>query len=244
MQHEFVITWDRYMDIFAIGSIVVGILIFLYYEFRVLQIKDYKEKYDFVNLNEIRYFWYAMLALIVAAAFYANSIATERILTKGELWFWVRIFITVSFVVIFYFVLYSMVRIYYPKYVERRLVKLRNKPRISPEGNIMRKLNEEEEDAHLDASQIAEEATIHSLDYDVWLDESTGYKKVEKYESHLHAELCSECGFYTFKIHKEEIEVKPTDDEQGLLIKHYKCSYCKHREAREVKLAKLSSNVS
>lgn len=59
----------------------------------------------------------------------------------------------------------------------------------------MRKLNEEEEDAHLDAAQLAEEAEIHSVDYDVWLDEKTGYKKIEKYDSYLHAEKCQECGF-------------------------------------------------
>jgi hypothetical protein len=107
----------------------------------------------------------------------------------------------------------------------------------------MRKLDETEEDAHLDASQIAEEANVHSVDYDVWLDDKTGYKKVEKYVSYLHAEECSECGFFTLKIDKEEVEVKPTADEPGLLLKHYKCSYCAHREAKEVKLARLSSNV-
>jgi hypothetical protein len=59
MEHEFVLTWDRYMDYGAVTSIVGAVLIFLYHEFRVLQIKDYKEKYDYVNLYEVRYFWYA-----------------------------------------------------------------------------------------------------------------------------------------------------------------------------------------
>lgn len=239
MEHEFVVTWDSYMNIATISCIVLGVLIFLFYEFKVLQIKDYKEKYDYVNLHEIRYFWYAVLALIFAAGFYANSLYTDKIIHSGMLWFWVRVFITVSFVVIFYFVFYSMVRIYYPKSVEKRLVKLRNTPRISPDGNTMRKLTESEEDAHLDADQVAEQANVHSVDYDVWLDEKTGYKKIEKYDSYLHAELCNECGYYTLKLEKEEIEVKPTTTEAGLLLKHYRCSYCKHREAKEVKLAKL-----
>ena len=47
---------------------VVGVLILLYHEFKVIQMKDYKEKYDYVNLNEVRYFWYAVIAFIVAAA--------------------------------------------------------------------------------------------------------------------------------------------------------------------------------
>jgi hypothetical protein len=225
-ESPFVIAWDHYMDIGTMTCVAISILVFLYHEFRVMMIKDYKEKYDYVNLNEVRFFWYTAFALIVAFAFYSNSIFTERIITKGMLWFYVRIFLTVSFVTIGYFVFYSVVRIYYPRYVEKRLVKLRSTPRISPDGNVMRKLNEDEEDAHLDAAQIAEEAEIHSVDYDVWL-----------------AEKCEECGFFTSKIYKEEIEVKPTTSEPGLLLKHYKCSYCNHREAKEVKLAKLSDNV-
>ena len=244
MQHEFLIAWDRYMDIGAIFCIAVGVLIFLYHEFRIVKIRDFKQKYDYVNLHEVRFFWYSILALIVATAFYTNSIATEKIVTNGDLWFYVRLFITVCFLVIFYFVFYSMVRIYYPRYVERRLVKLRNTPRTSPDGNAMRKLSETEEDSHLDASQIEEEANVHSVDYDVWLDEKTGFKRIEKYDIHLHAEECGECGFYTSKVEKEEIETIPTQDEAGLLLRHYKCSYCNHREAKEVKLARLSSNVS
>jgi hypothetical protein len=107
----------------------------------------------------------------------------------------------------------------------------------------MRKLHENEEDAHLDASQIAEEANVHSVDYDVWLDEATGFKKVEKYDTYQHAIECSECGYFTMKIYNEEIGTKPTATENGVLIKHFKCSYCKHREIREVVLAKLSENV-
>src|SRR6185436_15006117 len=110
-------------------------------------------------------------------------------------WFYVRIFITVSFAIIAYFVFYSMVRIYYPRSVEKRLKKLRNKPRTSPGGNLMRKLAESEEDAHLDASQIAEETGgIHSVDYDVWIDDKTGYKIVEKYMNYQHSEECPNCG--------------------------------------------------
>lgn len=240
----FVTQWDHCMTMASMACIVIAVLILLYHEFRVMQIKDYKAKYDYVNLNEVRYFWYAMLTLIIAAAFYANSVGTEKIITRGQLWFYVRLFITVSFVLIGYFAFYSMVRIYYPRYVEKRLVKLRNKPRISPSGNAMRKLSEEEEDAHLDANQIAEEtSSVHAIDYDVWLDDTSGYKKIEKYESYLHAEQCPECGFYTFKIYKEEIEVKPTADQPGLLLKHYRCNYCNHREVRETKIAALATNV-
>jgi len=240
---SFLGSWDMYMIWATFACIGIGGLILLYHEFKVLQIKDYKDKYDYVNLHEIRYFWYAMMVFVVAAAFYANSVGTGIIMTKGMLWFYVRLFITASFLTIAYFIVFSMVQIYYPRYLEKRLTKLRSTPRISPAGNPMRKLHEHEEDAHLDASQISEEASVHSVDYDVWIDDKTGFKKIEKYDSHQHAIECTECGYVTMKIYSEEIDKKPTATEDGILLKHYRCSYCKHRELREVVLAKLSDNA-
>lgn len=241
---SFLASWDQYMYIGGYFFVGVALLILLYHEFRLFQIKDYKEKYDYVNLHEITYFWYAVIAIIFAAVFFCNTIATHTIEFRGMLWFYVRIFITACFAVIAYIVLSSMVRIYYPRSVEKRLNKIRNKPRTSPQGNLMRKLSEEEEDAHLDASQIAEEASgVHSVDYDVWLDEKTGHKKIEKYYSYQHTEECPNCGYFTMKIDVEEVEAAPTMDTPGKLIKHYKCTYCRHREMKEVTLAKLSTNA-
>ena len=239
----FLDSWDQYMYWAMFACIAIGVGILLYHEFRVLKLKDYKEKYDYVNTHEIKYFWFAMMVFVVAIAFYANTIGTHLIATRGMLYFYVRIFITLALLIISYYVVYSLVQIYYAGYLEKRLTKFRNTPRISPAGNAMRKLHEHEEDAHLDISQIAEEANVHSVDYDVWLDEATGYKKVEKYDSYLHAIECTECGYFTMKIYNEEIGTKPTVTENGVLIKHFKCSYCKHREIREVVLAKLSENV-
>jgi hypothetical protein len=241
---SFLASWDNYMFMGGYLFIGIAVLILLYHEFRLFQIKDYKEKYDYVNLHEINYFWYGVIAVILAAAFFCNTIASHTIEFRGILWFYVRLFITVSFAIIAYIVFSSMVRIYYPRTVEKRLNKIRNKPRISPQGNTMRKLSEEEEDAHLDASQIAEEASgVHAVDYDVWLDEKTGYKTIEKYYSYQHTEECPNCGYFTMKIATEEVEIAPTQNEAGKLIKHYKCGYCKHREQKEVTLAKLSTNV-
>lgn len=241
---ETLTNWDQYMVIVGSVFVVAGVLIFLYYEFRVLQQKEYKDKYDYVNTHEIKYFWYAVFLFIIAAFFFSNTIFTHRVLEKGWTWFGVRLFITVSMTFIAYFFLSSVVRIYYPKQLEKRLHKLRTRPRISPSGNPMRRLSEEEEDAHLEASQVAEEASgIHSVDYDVWLDDKTGFKKVEKYMAYQHAEECPECGYYTMKIYNEEIEKLPTDGDTGMLLKHYRCSYCRHREVREVVLARLSTNV-
>lgn len=234
--------WDQYMYIGAAACVVLGVLILVYHEFKVLQLKDYKQKYDYVNLHEIRYFWYAVIAFIGASAFYANTVATDKILSEGIRWFYVRLFITACFAVIAYNTLSSLIRIYYPRQLEKRLTKLRNATRYSPSGNVMRKLSESEEEHHLEEI-MKMEGSVHSIDYDIWLDEKTGFKKIEKYPAYQHAEECSECGFYTMKLEQEEIESAPTLDEQGLLMKHYKCSYCGHREQHEVVVAKLSANV-
>jgi hypothetical protein len=233
-------SWNHYMEVGGYLFIALALGVLLYHEFRILQIKDYKEKYDYVNLHEIQYFWYAVLMLIIAAGFFGNTIGTERIIHRGMLFFWVRLFITVSAATIAYFIFYTMVRIYYPRSVEKRLVKLRNRPRVSPSGNYMRKLSEEEEDVHLDASQIAEEASaVHSVDYDVWIDEKTGFKTIEKYMNYQHTEECPVCGYVTMKLDNEELEVAPTATENGVLAKHYRCGYCRHREVRRVTLGKV-----
>jgi hypothetical protein len=235
--------WDQYMYIGAAACVALGVLILLYHEFKVLKLKDFKQKYDYVNLHEIPYFWYTIIAFICAAAFYANTIATNKILDEGIRWFYVRIFITASFAVIAYNAFYSLVRVYYPRHLEKRLMKLRNAPRVSPDGNVMRKLTESEEEHHLE-QLIHTEEDIHSVDYDIWLDEQTGFKKVEKYPAYQHVEECSECAFFTMKLEAEEIEEAPTFEHPGSLLKHYRCTYCGHREQRETIVAKLSANVA
>lgn len=240
--YDFLNAWNQYMLQGTVVLIALGFLILLYHEVRILLIRDYKEKYDYVNLNEIKFFWYAVICFIAAGFLFFNTLATEMIHDKGMTWFYVRLFITVSFTVIAYYIFYSLIRIYYPRSVEKRLRKLRNKPRKSPAGNIMRKLSEAEEDAHMDESMIHEEQ-FHSVDYDVWIDEATGYKKIEKYMAYQHAEECPECGYFTLRIEREELVKAPTNDEPGLFVKHYRCTYCGHREAREQGLAKLSTNA-
>ncbi len=222
--------------------VVIGVLILLYYELKVFQVKDYKEKYDFVNLNEIKFFWYSVMAFGLAVTFYANTIATRAIEAHSIRWFYVRSFISIGLTVVVYFICYSLVKIYYPRFVEKRLTRLRNTPRISPSGNAMRKLSDAEAEHHLES--FARPEDVHSIDYDVWIDDASGYKKVEKYNAYQHAEECSECGYYTMKIAREEIEKEPTINAQGLLLKHYKCSYCGHREQQEIVVARLSENIA
>ncbi|MEJ7645036.1 MAG: hypothetical protein WKF87_10615 [Chryseolinea sp.] len=231
--------WDQSMILLSMAAIFIALLTLAYYEVKILQIKDLKTKYDFVNLHQIQYFWYSVISFIVAICVYANSIATYKIVLDGMRWFYIRIFITASLGVIAYITCYSLITIYYPRQLQRRLAKLRNLPRHSPEGNLMRKLAEAEEAHHLEMNQ---QNVRHTINYDVWVDDVTGFKKVEKYPAYQHVEECKECGYYTLRIDEEEIERAPTAEDQGTLLNHYECTYCGHREQREVLVASLSAN--
>ena len=241
---SFIGNWDSY---FILGSYVcfgIALLIILFHEARIMTTAQGKKRYDYVNQHEIRFFWYAIIALIAGGALYLTAVVTPLIQVDDFLKIFVGVFFLAGFVVVSYLVLSSMVRILYPRFLENRLMRIRNKPRISSAGNKMKKLSSEEGAVHLEESQLAEHTSeIHSIEYDVWLDEKTGEKKVEKYLTYQHADKCGECGFYTMKIDSEEIVKKPTHQETGLLVEHYRCSYCKHREAKEVAIAALSSNV-
>lgn len=102
----------------------------------------------------------------------------------------------------------------------------------------MKLLTEDEEDVYLDGGMQAEE-NVFSVDYDVWIDEENGYTMIEKYKGHLHALQCPECKYQTFKVLKEEILESPTEYEGGELMKFFQCDYCKYKERRAFKIAKL-----
>lgn len=241
---SFIETWDSYMISGSYFFFALVLLIILFHEVKVMTISNPKERYDYVNTHEIKYFWYAIIAFMVGLALYATATVTPLFPVDDSLKLYISIFFLAGIIVITYLILSSVVRILYPKLLEGRLMRIRNKPRKSSAGNSMRKLTSAEGEVHLEADQLAEhKSKLHSAEYDVWLDDKTGEKKIEKYMAFQHAEKCAECGFYTMKIDSEEIEKQPTEKEEGLLLEHYKCSYCKHREAREVVIAALSSNI-
>ncbi len=239
------IALDSQMTMGALAFFAAAVIIFFYHEFRVMAISNPKDRYDYVNTHEIRFFWFAVIALIGSMTLFLNDFVGPLLPVPEDILPIVRLFFMAGFAVIMYLLLSSLVRLLYPRVVERRLNRIRNKPRTSPAGNVMRKLREEEESVHLEQHQIDEQASaIHTIEYDVWVDEKTGFKQVEKYLGYQHAERFDECGFYTMKIASEEIARKPSESADGLLIKHYRCSYCHHRIAKEVTIAKLSSNVA
>jgi len=213
---------------------VAGITIFTHLTILLLT-RSYKNKYDYINRYEIRLLWYVSLLLVASAAVFVNTLA----LNLGLLWLLVQLFVTVMMGLIAALFFNNVLRFYYPFYIEKRLKKLRYKPRLSPKsGKPMKLLTEDEEDVYLDEGMQAEE-NVFSIDYDVWIDDDTGYTLIEKYRGHLHALQCPECNYQTLKVTKEEILESPTENEEGELMKFFQCDYCKYKERRAFKIAKL-----
>lgn len=231
-------TWNMWATYAAIGLAGLGLLVLLVHLIKLGTTSDSKTKYDYINKSEINMLMSASVLLILAGAFFANSNIAEL----GVLLLFVRIFVTVSMGLIIYLIIQNLLKFYYPFYIEKRLKKLRYKPRISPKtGKPMKLLSEEEEDVYLDEGMQAEE-DIFSIDYDVWVDEETGYTKIEKYAGHLHALQCPECNYQTFKVLKEEIIKSPTMDEEGELIKNFECGYCGHKAKKSFRIATLQDS--
>jgi hypothetical protein len=210
--------------------LLAGLLIFT---------RNPKSKYDFINKYEISFLWRSSLLVIISGAFMVNTLFEN----VEPVWIGVRIFVTIMMGLIFGTSIYNILKFYYPFFIEKRLKKLRFKPRISAKsGKAMILLSEEEEDAYLDEGMQVEE-NIYSIDYDVWYCTETGDVYIEKYLGHLHAEKCPSCDYQTYKIVKEEIVEKPSMELDGVIAKHFKCSYCSHRSVKEQPL-KLSGTLN
>lgn len=224
--------WNNLALNLAMGFWALGILVVLGYIVKLNSTGGSKNKYDFINRNEIKVLWIASVILIIGGCFFVNANVVEL----TTLWIFVRIFTTTMFGILVGMIIQNLLKFYYPFFIEKRLKVLRYKPRISPKsGKPMKLLSEEEEDVHLDEGMIAEE-NVYSVDYDVWLDEETGYKQIEKYAGHLHAIQCPECNYQTFKVTREEIIRQPTATEEGEIMKHYLCSYCGYKARKTVAL--------
>ena len=227
--------WNKWGRVISYVLFGVAIALLLYHFISLLTVRDYKKRYDYINRHEIDNLWHSALILLFSVGTYINTLVPE-----GEiLWVLVRLFVTVMMGLIVGVIVSNILKFYYPFYVEKRLKKLRYTPRVSPKtGKPMKLLSEDEEDVYLDEGMQAEE-NVFSVDYDVWIDEESGYTKIEKYAGHLIALQCPECNYQTLKVVKEEILESPTEVEEGELMKFYKCEYCGYKERKAFRVAKL-----
>jgi len=231
-QDAFLSTWYTAMKLLGIISFAVSLIIYLIHNIRLSMVKEFKDKYDFLIRNEVKWYRWSTYFIAIGVAFLINLYgANEAGLNKVGVWFFVRIFFGIAGGTLIGYVSYLVLEYYYPTKLNSKLKKWRYMPRVNPKsGHKMRLLSEEEEDVHLDEGRQAEES-IFSIDYDVWLDEKTGDVKIEKYLGHLTALKCNNCGFFTMKVVKEEITQRYEDESPKELLKHYKCAYCKNIRA-------------
>ena len=235
---NFLNVWHKTMIGGAVAFALIGIAIYIFHKIKLASIKGYKEKYDYLSINEIRLYRLIYIIFGVAAALLVNTYK-DTSEDMSIVWFFVRLFISICVGTLIGYVSSLVLNYYYPGRLQKELDKWRYMPRINPAtGNKMKLLSEAEEDVHLDEGMQAEE-DVFSVDYDVWIDEETGTTKIDKYPGYLEALQCGSCGFRTLRIAREEIVEPATIDKEGELLKHYECTYCKAKRTTAFKIARL-----
>lgn len=228
--------YGRYLAFVVAGA---GVLILIGHVIKLLTTKDFKTRYDYINMHEINLLWYGLLLIIIGLALFGNTLAE----TSTWLWLSIRLFVSVMLAMIVGVVIQNVLKFYYPFYIEKRLKRLRYTPRISPEGRKMKLLSEEEEDVHLDEGMQAEEDAF-SVDYDVWIDEESGSTKIEKYNGRLHALQCPDCNYQTLRVDREEVIQPASDTEEGELMKYFTCGYCGYKERKSFTIARQREDTT
>lgn len=231
--------WYSAMMIGAILMVTMAIIVYLIHKMRVSVIKNFKEKHDYILVHEVKWYKWIFYLAGAAIAMTINLYGEEKFTsTSIGAWFFVRLFISICMATLVAYISSLILEYYYPTILNFKLRKLRFTPRVNPKnGNRMRLLSEDEEDIHLDEGMQAEE-NIFSIDYDVWIDETTSDLKIEKYKGHLIALQCNNCGFYTMKVQREEIVERNEDGSPRELLKHYQCAYCKNIRATQFTISR------
>ncbi len=234
---DFLAGWQQVVFILIFVALGAALLNYVLYKIKFSSKKTLKEKFDLASESESKAFLNSHL-LVALSLFFFNNILVEETVAISPVWFFIRIFIAGSIALLYGYVAHLVLKFYYPGKLDKKLKRLRYTPRVNPDTGLkMKLLSEEEEDAYLDEGMQAEE-NVFSIDYDVWIDESTGYTKIEKYKGHLSALQCDRCGFQTLRLAKEEIILEPTETEDGELLKEYNCSYCGRIKRKNVILSK------
>ncbi len=225
------------------ACLALSVLIVVLYFIRLAAIGKRTKKHAFATANEISNLNNASNILSVGVVFLMftgiiNWIGRAEIyIMFGAGFFSVIIGFAAGYA------LWAVWKYYYPFILEKRLNSIRFSPMKSKTGNSMRLMNEEEEDKYMTEAMIEEE-DAGIADYDIWVDEQSGEKVVEKYDMHFHALVCDNCNFRTLKDVKEEIVKEPTATEQGIMHKEYKCTYCGHRKTKELKIASWNEEAA
>ncbi len=233
---DFLASWQEIVFILVFVAVGLALLNYLLFKVKYVSLKTYKEKFDLASERETKMLFRTHLFIALGIFLIANTMSYETMQLKNT-WFFIRLFVAFSVGFLYGYVAHLVLKFYYPGKLEKKLRRLRYTPRVNPNnGQKMKLLSEEEEDAYLDEGMQAEE-NVFSVDYDVWIDPSTGFTKIEKYKGHLNALECDRCGFQTLRLVKEEVVKEATDTDDGELFKEFKCSYCNRIKRKTVVLS-------
>lgn len=225
--NQFIQNWQHTTMVWSQISFGIAVLLWIWYYLSLSFKRSLTKKHKYMSAKEIKYLWHGGLALTIAIIFFINGLFVGYETTTYTLLIF-KTFITIIIGFAIGYVIYAYLEIYYPFILERRLNRIRFLPRYHPNtGHKLRLLTEDEEDVHLTEEMIQHE-NIFAYEYDVWIDDETGYKQIETYAGVLHLQICEECNFRTSKEVSQEILKEPTSSTPGEVMNRYKCGNCGH----------------
>src|SRR5688572_12084138 len=112
--------WHSAMIIGALVMTAIAVVIYIAHHIRIATIGDYKGKYDYINIHEIKNYKRVFLCLGVATMLAINLYGMGKLLNLG-VWFFVRLFISVSGGTLIAYVAFLILEYYYPTIINRKL---------------------------------------------------------------------------------------------------------------------------
>ena len=235
---DFIISWQENTELWSAVFLGLAILVLFFYATGLMVSKNRSNLYEYVSTHETPALMNFFVMLSLSLTFFVNSHLIGQYKTFNNFMLIMQTVSAVAIGGIFYYTLRLLLKYYYPSILAKHLSSIRFAPRLSSSGNPMTLMNEDEEDLHLTQEQIEHEE-IFAYDYDVWIDDATGEKVIEKYDIHHTNQVCDECRLRTLREINEEVVKAPTAMASGEIIKHYKCDYCGHKEAKTKVVAPL-----
>ncbi|MCP4457762.1 MAG: hypothetical protein GY816_07030 [Cytophagales bacterium] len=229
--------WQEIVLRIGLGGWILCAFILLWYSLIATAKRGSTAKYAFVAKYELPHFQLTALIFAISSGLLFFAFLGMQFVKPTNILFYFAGFVSLGIAFMLGYALSQYLKVYYPFFLEKKLRNIRFKTHKSPKtGKLLKLLREHEEDVHMTEEMIAEEKEF-TFDYDVWLDEETGYKIIEKYEGHLHAQICPKCEFRTMKDYHEKVMREATNEDNGRLRKYYRCSYCGHEEMQDVDIA-------
>ncbi|MCP4460520.1 MAG: hypothetical protein GY816_21230 [Cytophagales bacterium] len=241
MKEEFELFTENWIEVTAIWSkiaLACSGLILIFYLLLLLTKRNPVKKHQFISSFEIKYLSFAGVIFTIGATLYLNTLLVG-FYTKSEIILTMKTMVSIFSGFLIGYIINTYLKVLYPTQLEKRLNGLRFKQRYNPNtGHELRLLTEDEEDEYLTEELINLENSSE-YEYDVWLDEESGFKLIETYAGKLHMLICDNCNYRTAKEYKQDVSKEPTDTKQGAMIKHYKCSHCDHLQRKEYPIPAL-----